>query len=313
MKNKVNRVQFNNYGSVSEMYMGEYELQQLQADDVQVNVKAAAINPLDWKQRRGDMKLFMEKKFPKGIGNDFAGIVEAIGSNVQNVKVGDEVFGTMDVKHPGAFATKLITQSKYIIKKPSDITFADASCLPIAATVAWAALFLKGNVRKNSRVLINGCMGAVGYIAVQLANEKGAWVAGTCSEAEMQEAKNNGVNEVFDFTENNYWKNTESFDVVFDTAGLMKQIDGFSMLKPNGKFVDINPTLKSMLTGLFKPKYKFTFATAGMKHLDDIASLAKNGKLKPRIGQEINFDKAIETLTNIENGKGAKGRTVIIF
>ncbi|HEX8017674.1 MAG TPA: hypothetical protein VF465_20775, partial [Flavobacterium sp.] len=72
-------------------------------------------------------------------------------------------------------------------------------------------------------------------------------------------------------------------------------------------------TLKSMLTGLFKPKYKFTFATAGMKHLDDIASLAKNGKLKPRIGQEINFDKAIETLTNIENGKGAKGRTVIIF
>ncbi|WP_223150974.1 NADP-dependent oxidoreductase [Flavobacterium ajazii] len=310
---KVNRIQFSNYGSASEMYIGEYGLPQLKADEVQISVKAAAINPLDWKQRRGDMKLIMGKKFPKGIGNDFAGIVEAVGANVQNIKVGDEVFGTMDVKKPGAFASKLITQSKFIAKKPTNISFSEASCLPIGATVAWAALFLKTKVHKNTRVLINGCTGAVGSLAVQLAKEKGAWVAGTCSKTETEEAKKIGVDKIFDYNEPNYWKKSELFDVVFDTAGLMKQTDGFSMLKPNGKFVDINPTPKSMLTGLFKPKYKFTFATAGMKHLADIAELVEKGKLKPRIGKEINFENTIDELIKIENGKGVKGRTVIVF
>lgn len=310
---KVKRIQFNNYGGASEMYIGEYELPQLNADDVLIKVKATAINPLDWKQRRGDMKLFMNKKFPKGIGNDFSGIVEAVGTFVQNLKVGDEVFGTMDVKYPGAFAEKLITHSKYITKKPSNISFSEAACLPIATAVAWAALFIKGNVTKNSRVLINGCMGAVGSTAVQLAKEKGAWVAGTCSKAEMNEAKANGVDQVFEYAENKYWKNTDPFDVVFDTAGLMKQSDGFSMLKSNGKFVDINPTSKSMLTGIFKPKYKFTFATAGMKYLSEFANLAQNRKLKAKIGQEIDFANAIEAITNIEKGKGVKGRTIINF
>lgn len=310
---KIKRIQFNNYGDASKMYLGEYELAQLKPNDVQVRVKAAAVNPLDWKQRRGDLKLFMDKKFPKGIGNDFSGIVEAIGSNVQNIKVGDEVFGTMDVKHPGAFAEKLITNSKYVTKKPINISHADASCLPIAAAVAWAALFIKGNVTQNSRVLINGCMGAVGSIAVQLAKEKGAWIAGTCSKKDIEEARKNGVNEVYEFTENNYWKKTQPFDVVFDTAGLMQQRIGFSMLKSNGKFIDINPTPMSMLKGLFIAKYKFTFATAAMKHLSDFANLAEKGILKAKIGKETNISKAIEILTEIENGNGAKGRTVIIF
>lgn len=310
---KVKRIQFNSYGDASKMFMGDYELPQLNPDDAQVVVKAAAINPLDWKQRRGDMKLFMNKKFPKGIGNDFAGIIEAVGSAVRNVKVGDEVFGTMDVKYPGAFAEKLVTQSKYITKKSPNTSFAEASCLPIAAAVAWAALFIKGNVTPTSRILINGSMGAVGSMAVQLAKERGAWVAGTCSKPEMEEARKNGLNEVFDYSENNYWKKSEPFDLVFDTAGLMKQSDGFSMLKANGIFVDINPTPKSMLTGLFKPKYKFTFATAGMKYLPDFATLANDGKLRPKIGREVSFASAIEAISNIENGIGGKGRTVIIF
>ena len=99
------------------MYMGEYELPRLKRDEVQVRVKAAAINPLDWKQRQGAMKLFMNSKFPKGMGSDFAGVVEAVGEGVRNIQVGDEIFGTMDVKKPGAFAEVLLAESRYVVKK----------------------------------------------------------------------------------------------------------------------------------------------------------------------------------------------------
>ncbi|WP_198315758.1 NADP-dependent oxidoreductase [Chitinophaga tropicalis] len=310
---KIKRIQFDRYGEASEMYMGDYELPQLKSNEVKIKVRAAAINPLDWKQRKGALKLFMSNRFPKGIGNDFSGIVEAVGKEVNNVRIGDEVFGTMDVKHPGAFAEALITPAGYISKKPSQISFSEASCLPIPCATAWAALFIKGNISKRSRVLINGCMGAVGAMAVQLARSKGAFVAGTCSENDMERAKDLGLNAVFNYADKNYWKNIKPFDLVFDTSGLMEPAIGFSMLNPKGKFVDINPTPKRMLRGLFSGKYRMTFATAGMSHLTEFADIAVKESLKAGIAKEIGFSEAIDIITKIEKGEKVKGRVVIRF
>ena len=307
------RVQFHRYGSASEMYMEEYELPQLKQNDVQVKVKAAAINPLDWKQRLGAMKFFMDRKFPKGIGNDFAGIVEAVGKGVLNVRVGDEVFGTMDVKYPGAFSEMLITQSHYVTKKPSQLSFAEAACLPIPGATAWAALFLKGQLSENSRVLINGCTGAVGSMAVQMAVTKGAQVAGTCSRSSIEDARLAGVDPVFDYADSGYWNGLEPFDLIFDTAGTIDVGRGLSMLKPKGRFVDINPTPKRMARGMLSRRYKLVFATMATKKLQGIAELAAHGKLKSVIGLETNFSEAVKTIARVERGERVKGRVVITF
>ncbi|HEY9006954.1 MAG TPA: NAD(P)-dependent alcohol dehydrogenase [Ohtaekwangia sp.] len=311
---KFKRVQFNQYGSASEMYMGEYELSQLKPDEVQVRVKAAAINPLDWKQRRGDMKLFMGRQFPKGIGSDFAGVVEAVGKDVRNIRPGDEVFGTMDVKKPGAFAEVAVTASRYVVRKPSLLSFAEAACLPIPAATAWAALLLgKKPVMENSRVLINGCTGAVGLMAVQLAIAKGAKVAGTCSEASMQTARAMGVHPTFNYADEQYGKHVKPFDVIFDTAGTMNVGRAVSMLKPKGMFVDINPTPRRIIRGLLSRRYRMVFANMGFKYLPEIADLANQNLLRSAIGLQADFSKAVSTITEFEKGQRTPGRVVLNF
>ncbi|MFD1003415.1 NAD(P)-dependent alcohol dehydrogenase [Ohtaekwangia kribbensis] len=310
---KARRIQFNKYGDASEMYMGEYELPQLKPDDVLIKVVAAAVNPLDWKQRQGAMKLFMNRQFPKGIGSDFAGIVQAVGRNVSNVQKGDKVFGTMDVKHPGAFAEALVTKSRYVVKKTSQVSFEEAACLPIAATTAWAALLGKKPVSSHSQVLINGCTGAVGLTAVQLAIAKGAKVAGTCSQTSMHRAKLLGVDPVFNYNDEGYQKKAEPVDLIFDTAGTMNIGHALSMLKPRGKFIDINPTAGRIIRGVLSGRYKIVFATMGTKHLPEIAKLAAHGLLKPEIGLRVSFSNAVETIRAIENGQRIAGKVVFTF
>ncbi|WP_321803382.1 NAD(P)-dependent alcohol dehydrogenase [Burkholderia sp. BCC1988] len=305
------RVQFDRYGASSTMYMGEYEVPALKRGQVRVRVRAAAINPLDWKQRQGAMKFLMNGAFPKGMGSDFAGVVEAVGDDVRNIAAGDEVFGTMSAYNPGAFAEVIVTEARFVAKKPSRLSFAEAACLPIPATTAWAALLVKARVSNESRVLINGCTGAVGTSAVQLALAHGASVAGSCSRASMQSARLAGVNPVFDYANESDWRGSGSFDAIFDTAGTLEVGRGLAMLKPRGVFVDINPTPRRMLRGMLSPRYKLAFATMGTRHLSEIAALAGQGRLNSVIARERPFSDAVATIAAVENG--ARGRTVLIF
>ncbi|WP_245269713.1 NADPH:quinone reductase-like Zn-dependent oxidoreductase (plasmid) [Ensifer sp. WSM1721] len=133
-----------------------------------MSIKAAAINPFDWKLRRGALKLLTGRRFPKGMGTDFAGIVEATGGKVTNVQIGDEVFGSLDFKKSGAFAEAALVDARHLAKKPPQLSFSEAACLPIAAMTAWVAILDRAEARAGSRIFINGCSGAVGAFAVQL-------------------------------------------------------------------------------------------------------------------------------------------------
>lgn len=96
-----------------------------------MSIKAAAINPFDWKLRRGALKLLTGRRFPKGMGTDFAGIVEATGGKVTNVQIGDEVFGSLDFKKSGAFAEAALVDARHLAKKPPQLSFSEAACLPL--------------------------------------------------------------------------------------------------------------------------------------------------------------------------------------
>ncbi|WP_293908275.1 NAD(P)-dependent alcohol dehydrogenase [Sphingobacterium sp. UBA5670] len=311
---KVKRLQFDKYGDASQMYIGDYELPGLKPDEVQVKIKAVAINPLDWKQRNGDTKIMMDKHFPKGIGNDFSGTIEAIGTNVVGIKVGDEVFGITEFKRPGAFAQSVITKGNLIVKKPVNISYEEGACLPIPYTTAWAALYLKGNIQQGSKVLINGCSGAVGQAAVQLALAKEAIVVGTCGGSSIEEVKAAGVKTVYDYGKDDVLEvSQEKYDVIFDTSGKINVGKAIKRLNRNGKFIDINPTFSRILKGFFTGKYKMVFATNGLKFLPQIAQYAGEGKIFQKVGNVNAFADVIDAITELESGKRNKGRTVLSF
>ncbi|WFU10336.1 NAD(P)-dependent alcohol dehydrogenase [Rhizobium sp. CB3090] len=305
------RVQYDRYGGPEKMYIGKADLPQLGSKQVRVIVSAAAINPFDWKLRKGVMKLFMSRKFPKGMGTDFAGVVAAVGSDVRDISVGDEVFGTMDFKESGAFAEEVVLDSHLVAKKPIRLSFQEAACLPIPVMTAWAAVFDKAKASKGSRLFIHGCTGAVGASAVQLALARGVKVSGACGTASVESAKAAGVDPVFAYADKQLQAQNGKFDAVFDTLGTLAIGEGLAMLKKDGVFVDINPTPGRMMRGMLSRRYKLAFATMGIKHLSAIAELASEGALRPTIGLVVPFADALSAIAAVETGTRIPGKVVL--
>ncbi|MCX8475354.1 MAG: NAD(P)-dependent alcohol dehydrogenase [Sphingomonas sp.] len=307
------RVQYDCYGGPEEMYVEECALPPVRAGEVGVAIRAAAINPFDWKLRQGAMKLVTGGRFPRAMGTDFAGVVEAVGEDVTSVRVGDEVFGSIDFKKSGAFAEAAVVDAAHLVKKPAGLSFAEAACLPIPAMTAWVAIVDKARVRAGSRVFIHGCSGAVGAFAVQLARSRGAQVSGACGPASRVGVAAAGVDPVFDYADKDGIAQHGMFDAIFDTLGTLDVGEGLSLLNRGGVLVDINPTPARMLRGMLTRPYKLAFATAGVKHLPGIAELADAGILRPTVGREAPFGDALPVIAELEAGARAAGRTVLIF
>lgn len=307
------RVQYDRYGGPEEMYIEQFDLPKVAQNQVRVRVHAAAVNPFDWKLRRGAMKLFMNRSFPKGMGTDFAGVVEEIGNDVSNVRVGDEVFGVIDFKKSGAFAEMVITDSNLVARKPTRLSFGQAACLPIPATTAWTAVIDRARARPGASIFVNGCAGAVGSFAVQLAIAHGARVSGACGPSSIASATSAGVHSIFAYSDKDAYLRGEKFDAVFDTLGTLDVGDGLSMIEPRGVFVDINPTLRRLFRGMLSRRYKLAFATAGMKHLQAIAELADKGALKPPVSLETPFEDALAILAKAESGPKVAGKAVLLM
>ncbi|MBA0263968.1 NAD(P)-dependent alcohol dehydrogenase [Stenotrophomonas maltophilia] len=306
-------MQFGRYGGPEEMSFGEYELPPLEPQRVRVRVKAAAINPLDWKLRRGVMKFVTGRKFPQGMGSDFAGVVEAVGAQVKGIEVGDEVFGTAEIKRQGAFADIIDASAELVVRKPATLSFSEAACLPIPAATAWAAIVGVARASSGSRIFIHGCSGAVGSSAVQLALARGAHVSGACGASSQANVKSAGVNPVFAYSDKASFASDGLYDAVFDTLGTLPVADGLTLLKPRGRFIDINPTPGRMLRGLVSGRYKMTFSTGGFKNLEDIAKLAGDGKLRSSIGLEAPFSDALSVIKDAELGRRVAGRIVLLM
>lgn len=304
------RVQFGRYGGPGEMSLGEHTLSLLAPGRVRVGVKAAAVNPLDWKIRSGQMKFVTGRKFPQGMGSDFAGVVVDVGAEISEFQIGDEVFGTVDIKRQGAFAEFVDADPRLLMHKPALLSFSEAACIPIPAATAWAAIVGAAKARPGARVFINGCSGAVGNFAVQLALAHGASVAGSCGNSSMRAVRSVGVEPLFSYADISI-ASSGPYDAVFDTLGTLSVADGLALLKPKGCFIDINPTLGRALRGFASGRYKLVFATTGYKNLGDIAKFASEGKLRPTIGLEASFLDALTVIADVEAGRRPPGRIVL--
>lgn len=167
-------IAINHYGASNQFELMDLKLRGIQADEVVIDVRAAGVNPVDWKLRRGDLRHQFNWELPIVLGWDVAGIVSEIGSDVANVKVGDAVFARPDMSNRGAYAEQTIVKANKVVVKPINLSFEEAAAVPLTAITAWQVIHKRLKVRKGEAVLIQAGAGGIGIFAIQFAHQLGA-------------------------------------------------------------------------------------------------------------------------------------------
>jgi len=306
------RIQYHRYGDADQMRLELFELPEPTGQQVVVRMRAASLNPMDIKMRRGVMKMMTGRRFPRPMGSDLSGIVESVGADVSRVKVGDEVFGTAPMWASGAFAERVLTEEKLLVPKPESISFELASSLPTVGIAAELALVESAKLRAGQQLFVHGCLGGVGRAAVQIAQSIGAKVTGSCRAESMNQARNLGLDTVVDFNALDLAEMRGRFDVVFDTVSALSLRDGRALLRPKGLYVDTNFNIGKLLKGLLLGRYKLVAAMPSPDRLQRIADLAAKGILAPSIERRVDLSESISAIRDFETGGRHTGKLVIV-
>jgi NADPH:quinone reductase-like Zn-dependent oxidoreductase len=298
--------------------------------DVLIKVRAASVNPLDWKTMKGGpyiVRLLFGQRKPriKRLGVDAAGTVEAVGKNVSKFKPGDDVFGACR----GAFAEyACISGARSILKavlvaKPANVTFEQAAAAPIAGLTALQGLRDKGKIQPAQKVLINGASGGVGTFAVQIAKSFGAEVTGVCSTRNVELVRSLGADRVIDYTREDFTEDAERYDLLFDAVGNRSLAGCRRVLKPKGILVMAgaprDASVASLLGGLLAAILLSVFvshklvpfiAKVNQDDLNILSDLMATGKVVPVIDRRYRLNDVPEALRYSEGGH-ARGKVVI--
>jgi NADPH:quinone reductase-like Zn-dependent oxidoreductase len=197
-------------GDPDVLHLEEIERPEPGDGEVLVRVRAASVNPIDWKYRRG----FVDKQLPAVLGNDVSGSVEV--SRAEGFAQGDEVFG---FAASGGYAEFATTPAAVIAKKPAGVSYEQAAAIPVAGLTAWQALFDRGGLGRGQTALIAGAAGGVGHFAVQFAKLSGAQVIGTGSSRNRDFVLDLGAEEYVDYTQQDVADAVSGVDFAFDTVG----------------------------------------------------------------------------------------------
>jgi NADPH:quinone reductase-like Zn-dependent oxidoreductase len=305
------RIQYHHYGGPEELRLEQAKEPEPGRGEIRVRVVAAAANAMDWKIRRGEMKMLSGFRFPRGLGHDFAGVVDAVGPGVEQIKVGDEVLGASPISKAGAFAEFVVAEENNVALKPPAVTFEQAAALTIISVTAWNGLVAKAKLKAGHSVFIAGCLGGVGRSAVQIARMIGADVAGSCSASGREEASALGVGEIVDYRDFDTARYRHRFDVVFDTAGTLSLSQCGTMLKHRGKSLHIVPTPAKMIGCLLPSRHHLVFGNPTPESFAGITKAAAQGKLVAAIGRVAPLSEAIPAIAELEKTGLPKGKLVI--
>lgn len=288
--------------------------------EILVKVKATSINPIDWKIRRGDLRLLLPKRFPRIVGGDFAGVVEAVGKSVKALKPGDSVFGMTNPLRTqfGSYAQFTIAASDAVTKKPDNLSYQQAASLPIAGLTALKALKNHMKLQSGQSVLINGASGGVGTFAVQIAKALGVKVTATCSERNVEFVKSLGADEVLDYSMHDVSKLKEKFDGIFDASATLSFRKVQRILSKTGVYVTTVPQKELIFAAtignaLSSQKAVIVMAGSGTRipqELDELATLVTEGKVRPIIEKEVPLNEVKETQAVAEAGHN-RGKIVV--
>jgi NADPH:quinone reductase-like Zn-dependent oxidoreductase len=316
---------YTRYGPPEVVQIADIEKPVPKDHEVLVKVRAASVNPLDWHFMRGTpylvhMMTGLRKPKSRGLGVDVAGQVEAVGRNVTQFKPGDEVFGSCR----GAFAEYTCTSESALVRKPVDVTFEQAASVPVAAFTALQGLRDQGNIQPGQKVLINGAAGGVGTFAVQLAKSIGAEVTGVCSTRNADMVRSIGADRVIDYTQEDFTKMGQRFDLFFDAVGNHSLLACRRVLNPKGTYVPVGGTadrwmigplaraLATLMLSWFVSQRLVIFFMAKTKKEDLalMADLMQAGRVTPVIDKCYSLSEVAEAIRYLEKGH-ARGKVVI--
>ena len=302
----------------------------LAADDVLIRVRATSVNTPDWITVTGVpyvLRLrFGLRKPPTPVrGTDIAGVVEAVGKNVVDLRPGDEVFGstwTDSLATPGTFAEFSVAPASQIIKKPGGLSFEEAAASVMSGLTALIAMRDVGRVGPGARVLINGASGGVGTLAVQIAKALGAEVTGVCSTRNLQQVRSLGADHVIDYTEQDFTRGKQRYDVILDNvmnhspSATARVLTPSGMLIPNsvgnsgGLFAGLLRMARAGMIGRGSTDVQFVTCVVNHENLDALAAFLESGDLKVVIDGVYPLSEAAHAVARML-GHHARGQVVI--
>ncbi len=311
---------YTRYGPPDVLQIMDVEKPAPKDDEVLIRVRAASINPLDWRIMRGRpyiVRLMFGLRPRVTPGRDVAGQVESVGRNVTRFKPGDAVFGSC----LGALAEYACTSESALATKPDNVTFEQAASVPVAGYTALQGLRDKGRLQAGQRVLINGAAGGVGTFAVQIARSYGADVTGVCSTRNVEMVRSIGADRVIDYTREDFTGQAQRYDQIFDCVGNHSLSACRRVLKPGGIFViaggpkDLNTILARVLEALVlsrlgSQKFVMFIAKRSQEDLTTIRDLMAAGKVTPVVDRRYSLSDAAEALRYLELGH-ARGKVVV--
>jgi NADPH:quinone reductase-like Zn-dependent oxidoreductase len=242
---------YEKYGTSDVVTLKDIEIPTPKDNEVLVKVYAVSVNSWDWDLLRGKPFLArlggMLKPKYKILGADIAGRVEAVGKEVKNLQLEDEVFGDISWCGWGGFAQYVCVHEDALSLKPSNMTFDQAAAIPQAAVLALQGLRNKGEIKEGQKVLINGAGGGVGTFALQIAKLHGTEVSCVDRTSKLEMLKKMGADHVIDYTQEDFTKKGQFYDLILDVVGNRSVFDYKRVLKPNGKYVMVGGSLPHIL------------------------------------------------------------------
>src|SRR5580700_4482012 len=303
--------------------------------DILVAVRAAGLNPVDFKFRQGKLRAIQRPRLPQVLGNEFAGEVIAVGEHVKRFSTGDRVFARVEKDRLGAFAEQAAVGEDYAAHMPPNLDFTSAAAVPLAALTALQALRDELGLKPGQKVFISGGAGGVGSFAIQIAKWLGAHVTTTASKRGVALVRSIGADEVVDYTTDDLSMIGKDFDAGLDLIGGETLDQMLRIMKPGTRIVSVaavpepQTALRDLggrrvLAALFwvisygvrrrarraGVGYRYLFMHPSGSDLAQLADLIEQGRLRVIVDKNYPFAEIAEALAYVESGR-AKGKVVV--
>jgi NADPH:quinone reductase-like Zn-dependent oxidoreductase len=289
-------VRIHGYGGPEVVHLDEVPMPKPGAGQVRVKVRAASVNPIDWKMRRGLLASIFPLTFPRTLGRDCAGEVE-----------GQLIAGVADPRGEGTHAQYAVLPQAMTAPVPVGVDAAEAASLCVAGLSAWIPLVEVAKVQKGMKVLIHGGAGGVGSLAIQIARELGASVVTTSTQADY--CRQLGAERVVDYRKENF-AGVGPFDVVLDTLGGEAHVASLKALKTNGILVALSATPVPAHEARTDVRVERPMIQASRERLSEIFDWVVKGRLRPQLARRFRLEEAKEAYGAVEAPHG-RGKIVL--
>jgi len=307
----------NQFGVPDVFKVKAIEKPKIKNDQLLIKVKTVSINPIDWKQRKGNHKFILGSPFPIVLGYDICGEVVETGSEIKQFKKGDNVFGVLDNKYGGALAEFAVGHENCFALQPQNISDAEAAAFPMASLTALQALRDKAGLQKGQSVLILGASGGVGHMAIQIAKIMGAKVIAVASGASKSFVEQFLPDEFVDYQAKDILNLQKRVDVFFDVAGIYSFPKCKHMLNPGGVYINTLPRPKILIHKILQwftngKKAKTLLMKHHQKDLFQIKQWIEENKIMVKIDRSFRLEEISEAHAYAQQGH-SKGKNVVLI